>query len=246
LSDSTPVLPDAQHPSWSIADVALFFGLAVPFFLTGSLAVIGLMTAAGVHGRGLRVLLPQFAGYAAGLAPLWIVFRNRHGESPLRLLRMGATLRDASHALPAGIVLSFAVLALAALMQVPQKETPMEQLLSDRLSLAVAAVLGVTLGPWFEELMFRGLLQPVAVRALGAIPGIVIAALPFALLHGPQYGWSWKHILLITVAGAAFGWKRHTSGSTGAAALMHSAYNLVLFAGYIAGKWLGTDLPRTI
>jgi membrane protease YdiL (CAAX protease family) len=159
---------------------------------------------------------------------------------------MGTSLRAAANAIPAGIMLSFGVLALAALLRVPQKETPMEQLLSDWLSLVVAAVLGVTLGPWFEELMFRGLLQPVAVRALGVIPGIVIAALPFALLHGPQYGWSWKHILLITVAGAAFGWKRHTSGSTGAAAVMHSAYNMVLFAGYIAGKWMGTDLPRTI
>jgi hypothetical protein len=27
---------------------------------------------------------------------------------------------------------------------------------------------------------------------------------------------------------------------------MHSAYNFVLFAGYVVGKWMGTDLPRTM
>jgi membrane protease YdiL (CAAX protease family) len=225
--------------------VAVFFGLAVPFFLAAFFALLGIMVAAGVQAKGLRVLLPQFAGYAAALIPLWLVFRRRYGISPLRLLRMGVDGLEAMRSFPAGIVLSFAVLALAAVLRVPRQETPMEQLLSDPLSLAGAAILGVTLGPWFEELLFRGLLQPVAVRALGVLPGIVVSALPFSLLHGPQYGWSWRHVLLITVAGAAFGWKRHVTGSTGAAAVMHSAYNAVLFAAYIAGRWMGTDLTRS-
>jgi uncharacterized protein len=246
LTDPEVVPSDVPEPSWGMAEVAAFFGLALPFFFVGFIAVLGLVTALGVPGKGLRVLLPQFGGYILALLPLWLIFRRRQGQSPLRALRMGVSAQEAARALPAGIILSFAVLALAALMRIPQQETPMEELLSDPLSLAGAAVLGVTLGPWFEELLFRGLLQPVVVRALGAIPGIVIAALPFALLHGPQYGWSWRHVLLITVAGAAFGWKRHTTGSTGAAVFMHSAYNFVLFAGYVAGKWLGTDLPRTI
>jgi membrane protease YdiL (CAAX protease family) len=229
-----------------MTEVALFFGLALPFFVLGFVAVLGVVTAVGLPGKGLRVLLPQFGGYALALVPLWLVFRRQFGQSPMRLLRMGVSSQEAARALPAGIMLSFGVLALAALIRIPQQETPMEELLADPVSLAVAAILGVTLGPWFEELLFRGLLQPVVVRALGAVPGIVIAALPFALLHGPQYGWSWRHVLLITVAGAAFGWKRHTTGSTGAAAFMHSAYNFVLFAGYIAGKWFGTELPRTM
>lgn len=229
-----------------MAEVALFFGLAIPFFLAGMFAALGMMTAAGVHAKGLRVLLPQFAGYLATLIPLWIVFGRRYEESPLRVLRMGVSAPEAARAFPAGVVLSFAVLALAALIRVPQQETPMEELLSDPFSLAAAALLGVTLGPWFEELLFRGLLQPVAIRGLGVVPGIGVAALAFALLHAPQYDWSWRHVLLIAVAGASFGWKRHTSGSTGAAVFMHSAYNLVLFVGYIAGKWLGTDLPRNM
>ena len=44
--------------------------------------------------------------------------------------------------------------------------------------------------------------------ALGAVPGMLLAAVPFGLLHLQQYAWSWRHGLLITLAGAAFGWMR--------------------------------------
>jgi membrane protease YdiL (CAAX protease family) len=52
----------------------------------------------------------------------------------------------------------------------------------------------------------------------------------FGLLHFPEYGNSWRHALLITAAGAAFGWMRHATGSTKASALMHAAYNALFFA----------------
>jgi hypothetical protein len=122
----------------------------------------------------------------------------------------------------------------------------MEELLADPVSLIAAAILGTTIAPWFEELLFRGLIQPVAVRITGVVPGIILAALPFALLHAPQYAWSWRHVLMITVAGAAFGWRRHRTGSTGAAWVMHAAYNLLLFTGFIAGRWAGADMTRSI
>jgi membrane protease YdiL (CAAX protease family) len=56
-----------------------------------------------------------------------------------------------------------------------------------------------------------------------------MAAVPFGLLHLQQYGNSWRHVLLITLAGAAFGWMRYRTGSTKAAVIMHAAYNGVFF-----------------
>jgi hypothetical protein len=44
------------------------------------------------------------------------------------------------------------------------------------------------------------------LRSLGAGPGILAAAIPFGLLHFPEYGNSWRHALLISLVGAAFGW----------------------------------------
>jgi membrane protease YdiL (CAAX protease family) len=36
-------------------------------------------------------------------------------------------------------------------------------------------------------------------------------------------------VLMITLAGAAFGWMRQRTGSTKAAAIMHASYNGVFF-----------------
>jgi membrane protease YdiL (CAAX protease family) len=94
--------------------------------------------------------------------------------------------------------------------------------------------------------MFRGLLQPVLARTFGAIGAVILAALPFAMMHGPQYGWSWRHVLLIAFAGAAFGWHRWRTDSTGAAVVMHAGYNAILFTLFIAGKWAGNRLPRML
>ncbi len=43
-------------------------------------------------------------------------------------------------------------------------------------------------------------------------------------------------LVIIFFAGAAFGWMRHRTGSTAAAALMHAGYNLVFFAGLLAQR----------
>jgi membrane protease YdiL (CAAX protease family) len=87
-----------------------------------------------------------------------------------------------------------------------------------------------------EEIFFRGLLQQSATRSLGPIAGILIGAVPFALLHGPQYAWSWRHVLMIAAAGSAFGWWRMRTGSTGASSLMHAVYNGVFVAGFLVGR----------
>jgi membrane protease YdiL (CAAX protease family) len=116
-------------------------------------------------------------------------------------------------------------------------------LLSDRTSMLLMAVFATTLGPVCEELAFRGFLQPLLVRSLGSVAGILLAAVPFGLLHLQQYGWSWRHVLLITLAGVAFGWMRQISGSTKASAVMHAAYNFLFFAGALLAQ--GNKLPTT-
>jgi membrane protease YdiL (CAAX protease family) len=108
--------------------------------------------------------------------------------------------------------------------------------MQDRASIAIIGVFGVTLGPMAEELAFRGFLQPLLVRSLGVLPGIVVAALPFGLLHFSEYGNSWRHVVLICAAGVAFGWMRHVTGSTRASTLMHSAYNALFFAALWGSK----------
>ena len=63
----------------------------------------------------------------------------------------------------------------------------MQELLRDRLSIASIGFFAITLGPLCEELVFRGFLQPLLIRTFGVAAGILLCAVPFALLHGPQY-----------------------------------------------------------
>jgi membrane protease YdiL (CAAX protease family) len=78
--------------------------------------------------------------------------------------------------------------------------------------------------------------MPLLVRSFGALTGVLAAAAPFALLHGFEYAWNWQRLVIIFLAGAAFGWMRHRSGSTAAATVMHCAYNLVFFVLLMAGR----------
>jgi membrane protease YdiL (CAAX protease family) len=145
-------------------------------------------------------------------------------------------MSDALRSFPAGLLLAVSVLALAALLRAQDTPSPMQDLMNDPLSAPWVAVFAVSVGPAFEEIFFRGLLQPVAARTAGVAGGILIGSVPFALLHGPQYAWSWRHVLLIAVAGSAFGWWRFRTRSTGASALMHAGYNAVLVFGYLIGR----------
>jgi len=122
---------------------------------------------------------------------------------------------------------------LGVLLRAPAIPTPVESLISGRGSLFLVAFFAVVLGPLFEELLLRGFLLPLLQRVLGPWPAIALAAVGFSLLHGAQYKWSWQDLLLIGVAGVAFGYARYKTGSTAAAALLHGGYNLSFFAGYL-------------
>ncbi|MGD0578165.1 MAG: CPBP family glutamic-type intramembrane protease, partial [Bryobacteraceae bacterium] len=62
---------------------------------------------------------------------------------------------------------------------------------------------------------------------------ILSTSLLFAALHGPQYAWSWQHLLLLVLASAAFGVTRARWNSTGASTLVHAAYNMTFFIGFL-------------
>ena len=118
----------------------------------------------------------------------------------------------------------------------PETPNPMTEMMEGRASLILMAIFGVTLGPLCEELAFRGFLQPLLVRSLGAAPGIIVAAIPFGLMHYPEYGNSWRHAAIVAAAGAAFGWVRHKTGSTRASTIMHGAYNALFFVALLTQK----------
>lgn len=221
-----------RYPFWDYSDVLLFAGLAIPSMLAAELIVKAILLLGHWHPavKVVELLPAQFLGYLFLFGGLVAIFRLKYDRPFWRSLAWLPLRFPFSLVMVCGMLTAFAVGIASSLIQTPETSNPMTELMTGRLALILMAVFGVTLGPLFEELAFRGFLQPLFVRSLGAVPGILVAAIPFGLLHYQEYGNSWKHALVISLAGAAFGTMRHITGSTKAAVLMHATYNAFFFA----------------
>jgi membrane protease YdiL (CAAX protease family) len=242
MNENAPpnVSPEAAaraEPFWNYQDLLLLVGLALPSLLAsaGLVALIGLLVG-GPARSAVMVLALQFAAYGFWFLCLYALLKLRYGRPFWRSLAWVRPQTPLRRYLAAGVALALAVAVLGALLRTPDIDMPIKHLLRDKTSLALVGFFAVTLGPLCEELIFRGFLQPLLTRTFGAGVAIVLTALVFAVPHGPQYAWSWQHVVLITAAGAVFGWVRWRSGSTMAAAAMHAGYNLVFFAA-LAARW---------
>ncbi len=239
---SEPEIPQPRFPFWGYQDLLLFIGAAFPSLLAATLLVQSLFFGFGLRGQGKtpELLAAQFLWYGFCFGFLYLLLRLKYDRpfwESLGWVRFGERFwRRAG----SGALLALGLAIAGTLLRTPDLDMPMKRLLSDRTSLLLVGLAAATAGPVCEELIFRGFLMPLLVRSLGPWPGIVLSALPFAVLHGPQYAWSWRHVLLIVVAGVAFGWMRQRTGSTAAAAVMHASYNGTFFLAFVLQ---GKDLP---
>jgi hypothetical protein len=128
---------------------------------------------------------------------------------------------------------------VAWLIHTPPTSGPMIDMLKDRTTLIVLAIFGTTAAPVAEELAFRGFLQPLLQRNLGAAGGIALTSVLFGGLHYSEYGDSWRSALLVALAGAAFGCMRYWTGSTAAAAVMHASFNGLQFVALLTASKSG-------
>jgi len=218
--------PDAF---WSWQDLAFFISFA---FLSAVLSTL-LVAVLRLHSLVARLLLLQMFLYAFVIASLFVIFRLRYGGPFWRALGFRYPDRRAWLCAFLGPALAIGVGLLGTLLRAPQIELPFQDFLKTPATMAALGVLVVALGPFCEELVFRGFLMPLLVRSLSALPGIVLAAALFGCMHGPEYHWSWRHVLLIGLAGVAFGYARYAGRSTTAAALMHATFNLTQFAAFL-------------
>ena len=123
-----------------------------------------------------------------------------------------------------GGAMFFGLSLLQNLLPMP-KDTPFEHLFDRPRDAYLLSIIAVTLGPLMEELFFRGFLYPVLARRMGVTWGIALTALPFGLIHLPQYGWAWGAALVIFLVGVVCGAVRAVTRSVGASFLVHVGFN---------------------
>jgi hypothetical protein len=188
--------------------------------------------------NAVEAILSTFVLEGLWFAALYAMIRFGYGRPFWRSLGWLRGQRGFWSCAGWGVLMAVVTISLGSVLPRPPVQTEMEELLRNRGSILLVGFFAITLGPLFEELAFRGFLMPLLVRSFGAAAGVALQAAPFALLHGPEYGWAWQQIALLFLAGTAFGWMRYKTGSTAASTYMHAGYNLVNFAGVFAQSFV--------
>lgn len=238
IEPSTVPVPQRQ-PFWNYVDLLLVAGLLVAF-----IAFILFVTAMFVFAfPSLRrnqapLLLPtQIAVYVAVYVSLQIVLKVRYGKNVLSSLgwcpaRLNLLLVGLS-----GVVLALTVAILTALIHTPKVPSPVESLMTSPLLLSLFGIMAVTLAPFFEELLFRGFLQPLLTRSLGVIAGVVLTAAFFGSLHAPEYSFAWQYAVAVSLVGVVLGWVRVRANSIIPCVVLHGAYNSFFVVGLVIAKF---------
>lgn len=226
-----PETERSTEPSWNYNDLLLFIFLGM--LSIGAAQVLTYAVGLALHlskaERPLLLMPSQVVLYAFLFLALFVILKLQYGRPVLASLAWVDFPFSPATPLALGIFLAFANGIAARLLHTPEVDTPIQHLFDRRITAIEFGLIGTTIGPLCEEFVFRGFIQPLFVRSLGPVVGILITAALFGSLHLAQNSFAWQSGLLITLAGVAFGWMRHISGSTRASVLMHSAYNFTYF-----------------
>ena len=202
--------------------------------------------------------IQYFITFAACLA----IFPVLWHQSFLRGLhwRWAEAFRYRGHLISA-VVLCFVGAMVNMLILPGPTDAPIDQLFRAPGAAWVLFAFGITLAPFFEELVFRGFLLPALCTAYDwaaehlqgapqrpldddgnprwSLPAMIgaslISSLPFALMHGEQTGWSAGPFSLLICVSLVLCWVRLGTRSLAASTLVHAGYNFTLFSFMLLG-----------
>lgn len=230
----TPPLRPGREPFWDYLDLLLVLG----FVGVGVVAMMVVAAAIEAFSPALRkdptpLALPlQIVFYFAIYVGFVAVFRLRYNRPALASLGWRRSSFNPLVAAFAGAVLAVALSALGQLLRTPENNL-IDKLVNSWSSFVLFAITAVLVAPIFEELLFRGFLQPLLSRTFGAIAGVLITAALFGSLHLFQYSLAWQYAVVIFLAGVVFGWARARTGSVIPGTVMHCCFNSVSVVGYV-------------
>jgi membrane protease YdiL (CAAX protease family) len=217
-----PVSPPAVRPEWRalllllyvVGGASLIISAAEPI----TLAALALFAGPAPSDRAFEIAARGGIGLAIVALALagMLIARERPNLRRLGPVTIGLT------ALPAGLGALTLVMASAWIGGVAIGG--LHHRTADGGLLALGSLL-ILLGVVGEELLLRGLLQPVLVRTWGAAAGVLVTSLAFMVIH--MVG-GWGHpvsLLNILLAGIWFGLLAFRTGGLAAPILAHFGYN---------------------
>lgn len=241
-----------ENPPWSGWDVLLIVGMTFFTILVSQFAILfgakyffyRHASLADLAQEPLLLLISQFvidgavALFLVALvegkyhARFWNAIRWNWPTSEWRLLSIG-------------VVMLLALSALESILPMP-RDTPFDKLFERPRDAYLLAIIAVSLGPLVEELFFRGFFYPVLARRWGAAWAVFLTALPFALMHMPQYGYAWGALTVVLIVGIVCGVVRAVTRSVGASFLVHVGYNGMQMLIAVAVTRGFTRMPKSL
>lgn len=237
-----PPVETDRVPFWGYADLFLVAGLALPSMFFGFGVVRLFLKVFHLHGvpEAAQAIPEMLIGYALLFSLIMVIFRVQYGRPFWSSLGWTRTRLPLVGCVLWGFGTSMGVAMVGLLIRTPPLTGPLVEMMKGRGALILLAIFGTTAAPLFEELAFRGFLQPLLVRSLGTLVGICLTAALFGALHYSEYGNSWRSALMVALSGVSFGCLRHFTGSTKASTIAHAAFNALPFLTLFAqGKHAG-------
>jgi len=224
-------------PVWSGRDlVGIVIVLFIALFLADSFALLIANSVSGISRGDARALAsdPRVAVPAQGaayLATVWFIVRviRRHRRSRFLQAIHWRFPAEWLKFLLGGIILAILIQALSMKLPIP-KQMPIDQYFQSTSGAWMMAGFGTLVAPFCEELFFRGLLFPIVLRRLGMFAAVVFTAGLFALIHASQLAHAWAAMTMLFVVGVVLTMVRTRAHSLAASVLVHTGYNLALFA----------------
>lgn len=149
-----------------------------------------------------------------------------------------------------GLISGLVIGSFGNFLPMPKSPPILRDMMTSTAGAWIMFAFGTTLAPITEELAFRGFLLPsllnifrwaerkgfstAGVTRYAGIPfAIIFTTIPFALLHASQVSDAWGPLLLIAIVSVILCIVRLATESVAACAIVHAAYNFVLFAGVV-------------
>ena len=258
-----PEPPVVRRPNFADASLLLALLLMGLLVTTGVLGLAFYFHWFGLHSvtaaaNDTRVALgTQLLLYLVALAGAVPFFRMIWGKGFFAGIHWNAVTAFRLRYRMLGTAVLCNVLAMAGnwILPFPQ-HAPIDKLFSNATDAWMLACFGITVAPFFEEMIFRGFLLPATATAwdwcsermtgrrprpldaegnpVWSIGAMIFAALvvsaPFALMHATQVGKAWGPLLLLYCVSLVLCTVRLATRSLAASTLTHSAYNFMLFA----------------
>ncbi len=101
----------------------------------------------------------------------------------------------------------------------------------------ISAIAGVG-----EELLFRGVVQPLLIAVLNAVAGVIIASIIFGLLHAITASYA----VVATAVGIYFGWLALATGNLLPPIIAHGLYDFLALLYLVRGGLVGRSSSAAI